>query len=67
MAATKEKFKVTLPESVAFRDKAFKSRTIVFEDGSTLAVDNSAVVVSDEQQIVVLECHPDFERIADGS
>jgi hypothetical protein len=67
MATTKENFKVYLPESVVFLDKAFKSRTIVFEDGSTLAVEKSTAVVSDEEQIAALDRHPDFERAVDGS
>ena len=52
---------------VTFRDKAFRSRTIVFEDGSTLTVEKSTVVISNEEQIAKLELHPDFERAADGS
>ena len=53
--------------SITFRDKAFRSRTIVFEDGRTLAVENSTVVVSDEEQTAALDRHPDFERATDGS
>lgn len=55
------------PVFVTFRDRAFRSRTVVFEDGSTLAVEKSTVVVSGEAQIAALERHPDFERAADGS
>jgi hypothetical protein len=52
--------------SVTFRDRAFKSRTLVFSDGSTLSVEMSAVTASDAEQIVALDCHPDFERSAEG-
>ncbi|AXE92865.1 hypothetical protein [Paraburkholderia terricola] len=52
---------------VTFRDKAFRSRTLVFADGSTLAVERSTVTATDEEQIALLERHPDFERVADGS
>ncbi|MET3234209.1 UNVERIFIED_ORG: hypothetical protein ABIC54_006425 [Burkholderia sp. 1263] len=53
--------------SVTFRDRAFRSRTIVFEDGSTLAVGKSAVATTDHAQIAALERHPDFERVSTGS
>ncbi|CAE6810791.1 hypothetical protein R69658_05392 [Paraburkholderia aspalathi] len=58
---------VTEAVRVTFRDRVFRSRTIVFEDGRTLAVENSTVVVSDEAQIAALGRHPEFERAADGS
>ncbi|RKF36149.1 hypothetical protein [Paraburkholderia fungorum] len=58
---------VTEAVQVTFRDRAFRSRTIVFEDGSTRAVDRSTVVLSDQEQIAALERHPEFERAADGS
>ncbi|MDR6408503.1 hypothetical protein [Paraburkholderia terricola] len=53
--------------SVTFRDKAFRSRTLVFADGSTLAVERSTVTATDEEQIALLQRHPDFERVAGGA
>ncbi|MDR6485396.1 hypothetical protein [Paraburkholderia terricola] len=53
--------------SVTFRDKAFRSRTLVLADGRTLAVEKSTVVASCDEQIAWLDRHPDFERVADGA
>jgi len=53
--------------SVTFRDKAFRSRTLVLADGRTLAVEKSTVTASDQEQLALLERHPDFERVADGA
>ena len=53
--------------SVTFRDKVFKSRTLVFDDGSTLAVEKSLVTAITREHVAALERHPDFERVADGS
>jgi hypothetical protein len=53
--------------SVTFRDKAFRSRTLVLADGRTLGVEKSTVTASDQEQLALLECHPDFERVADGA
>ncbi|WP_244744914.1 hypothetical protein [Paraburkholderia terricola] len=53
--------------SVIFRDKAFRSRTLVLADGRTLSVEKSTVTASDEEQLALLDQHPDFERVADGS
>ncbi|MFP3614924.1 hypothetical protein SB778_33135 [Paraburkholderia sp. SIMBA_050] len=53
--------------SVTFRDKAFRSRTLVLADGRTLSVDKSTVTASDEEQLALLDRHPDFERVADGA
>jgi hypothetical protein len=53
--------------SVTFRDRAFRSRTLVLLDGSGLIVEKSTVTVSKEEQITALDSHPDFERVADGS
>ncbi|SHL06857.1 hypothetical protein [Paraburkholderia terricola] len=53
--------------SVTFRDKAFKSRTLVLADGRTLAVEKSTVTASDQEQLALLDRHPDFERVADGA
>ena len=53
--------------SVTFRDKAFRSRTLVLADGRTLAVEKSTVTASDQEQLALLDRHPDFERVADGA
>ena len=53
--------------SVTFRDKAFRSRTLLLADGRTLAVEKSTVTASDEEQLALLDRHPDFERVADGA
>lgn len=52
---------------VAFRDKAFRSRTLVLANGRTLSVEKSTVTTSDQQQIAMLDGHPDFERVVDGA
>ena len=52
---------VTQP--VTFRDKTFKSRTIVFGDGSTAAVVRSLITVSTSQRIEHLTQLGDFDRI----
>jgi hypothetical protein len=54
-------------DRIAFRDKAFKSRTLVFADGSTLAVERSRVTATTQEHVAALERHPDFERVADGA
>ncbi|MFP3612592.1 hypothetical protein SB778_21025 [Paraburkholderia sp. SIMBA_050] len=53
--------------SVTFRDKAFRSRTLVLADGRTLSVEKSTVTASDREQLALLDQHPDFERVADGA
>ncbi|MDR6445593.1 hypothetical protein J2794_001684 [Paraburkholderia terricola] len=53
--------------SVTFRDRAFRSRTLVLADGRTLSVEKSTVTASDQEQLALLERHPDFERVADGA
>ena len=53
--------------SVTFRDKAFRSRTLVFNDSSTLAVEKSHVTAVTQEHVSALERHPDFERVADGA
>lgn len=55
------------PVSVTFRDKAFRSRTLVLADGRTLSVEKSTVTASDQEQLALLERHPDFERVAGGA
>ncbi|ORC50304.1 hypothetical protein B2G74_18645 [Burkholderia sp. A27] len=53
--------------SVTFRDKAFRSRTLVFADDSTLAVEKGHVMATTQEHVVALDRHPDFERVADGA
>lgn len=48
---------------VRFRDKAFKSRTLVFADASTISVEKGVVTVSTQDKVAALERWPDFERI----
>jgi hypothetical protein len=52
--------------SVAFRDKAFRSRTVVFPDGHTAIVERGVVAVSTPEHVAFLDQHADFERV-DGS
>jgi hypothetical protein len=47
---------------VVFKDKAFKSRTIVLNDGRAFAVEKSTIEASDPALIDHLDKHPDFER-----
>lgn len=47
---------------VVFKDKAFKSRTIVLNDGRAFAVEKSTIEASDPVLIDHLDKHPDFER-----
>lgn len=53
--------------SVIFKDKAFKSRTVVLEDGRTFSVDKSRIEATDAALIAHLDNHPDFERIQPGA
>lgn len=48
---------------VSFRDRVFRSRTVVFPDGDTAAVEQSVVVASTPEHIAFLNQHPDFERV----
>jgi hypothetical protein len=50
------------PVSVTFRDKVFRSRTVVFPDGDTAAVEQSMVAVSTPGHVAFLNQHADFER-----
>lgn len=50
----------------SFRDKAFRSRTVVFPDGDTAMVEKSLVTLSDPGHVTFLDRHADFERV-DGS
>jgi hypothetical protein len=49
-------------QSVTFRDSAFKSRTIVFADGSTVPVISSLITVSTSERIEHLTQLGDFDR-----
>jgi len=54
--------KAGLQQPVTFRDTAFKSRTIVFPDGSTAPVERSLITVSTTERIEHLTQLGDFER-----
>lgn len=49
---------------VVFADKAFKSRTIVLEDGRTFAVEKGRIVANDPELVAHLDKHPEFGRVA---
>ena len=51
---------------VVFRDKAFKSRMIVLNDGRAFPVEKSRIEATDAALIAHLDNHPDFERIQSG-
>lgn len=51
------------PASFTFRDKAFRSRTVVFPDGFTAAVERSVVAASTPEHVAFLDQHADFERV----
>ena len=55
----------TATTQVVFADKAFKTRTIVLEDGRTFAVEKSRIVAADPALIDHLDKHPEFERVAE--
>ena len=57
----------SISHSVTFRDKAFKSRTIVFPDGSTAPVVGSLVTVSTAKRVEHLTQFGDFERTDPGA
>ena len=54
----------TATTQVVFADKAFKTRTIVLEDGRTFAVEKSRIVANDQALVDHLDKHPEFERVA---
>ena len=54
----------TATTQVVFADKAFKTRTIVLEDGRTFAVEKSRIVAADPALVDHLDKHPEFERVA---
>lgn len=47
---------------VIFKDKAFRSRTIVLDGGRTFTVEKSIIEATDAALIEHLDSHPDFER-----
>ena len=62
MAKTTDTHTATTP--AVFADKAFKTRTIVLEDGRTFAVEKSRIVAADPALIDHLDKHHEFERVA---
>ena len=51
---------------VVFKDKAFKSRTIVLGDGRAFQVEKSRIEASDPALIAYLDKHAEFGRIESG-
>lgn len=49
---------------IAFRDKAFKSRTIIIDDGRAFQVEKYGIEAQDPALIAYLDKHPEFERVA---
>ncbi|ODP33074.1 hypothetical protein [Pandoraea sp. ISTKB] len=50
---------------VTFRDKAFKSRVIVFPGGATVTVERGTATVTDAAHIEALDKRDDFERVSE--
>lgn len=50
---------------VTFRDKAFKSRVIVFPGGATVTVERGTATVAEAAHIEALEKRDDFERVSE--
>jgi len=48
---------------VAYRDRAFISRTLVMRDGRLLQVSAHCVEASDAEAQAFLDAHPDLERL----
>jgi hypothetical protein len=48
---------------VTFRDKVFRSRTVVFQDGDAVTVERGVVAVSKPEYVTFLNEHADFERV----
>lgn len=63
MAKTNNNQTVETPP-VIFKDKAFKSRTIIIDDGRSFPVDKSRIAANDPALIEYLDKHADFERVA---
>ncbi|KVN34267.1 hypothetical protein WJ63_03600 [Burkholderia pyrrocinia] len=51
------------PTSATFLDTQFRSRVVVFPDGSTLYVGKGEVVAKTAGHIKYLDGHPDFKRL----
>lgn len=64
MAKTNTESTNSTNNAVVFKDKSFKSRTIIIEDGRSFPVEKSRIEASDQALIEYLDKHPDFERIA---
>lgn len=47
---------------VKFRDREFKSRTLITPDGGVVVVEGFVVTTSDPAIIQYLEQHPEFKR-----
>ena len=52
---------------IVFKDKVFKSRTIVLNDGRAFVVEKSTIAATDAALIAHLDNQPDFERIQPGA
>ncbi len=50
-------------QPVSFMDKAFRSRTLILDDGRSFAVINRAISSDDDALIAHLDQRPDFERL----
>jgi len=53
--------------AATFRDRAFKSRTLILPDGRAFAVAQSRIVASDPVLIEWLDKHAQFEREVENS
>lgn len=51
------------PTAPIFRDTAYKSRTLILEDGRAFAVEKSLIEASDPVLQEYLEQHKDFVRV----
>ena len=47
-----------------FRDKAYKSRILILDDGRAFAVEKARIEATDPALLAYLEQHPDFSREA---
>lgn len=54
------------PSAVTFRDRAWKYRSVILDDGREIKVDNYLATVSEPDLIDYLAAHPDFERVTEG-